>query len=205
MGASTNFQLFNPNQANQETDAQYTADALRSGGITTDAIFASALANKLFYQTSVFVYSMAQMLLSKGYSTSDSNATSLSAVLANIVTQIDLPLPQERFGIDLFGITSSIGNTVLFTPQTQAMFRISTQLYEVYNAEVSCFIQVTWTQKGLTFTRDMNEFGTANSGGFITIPDIFTIYCDALTPIYYAVMVPPSGNRCDIHIRGEEL
>ena len=62
MPGTTNFQQFNPTQANAESDAAYTSDALRSGGLTTSCIVPGNLANKLFYQTTTFVAAFAQMI-----------------------------------------------------------------------------------------------------------------------------------------------
>lgn len=91
-----NFQIFDPNCTNMESDSLYTADAQRSGGAALNAIFASSLANKLFYQCSIGVTGLMQMLSNKGYSPNDGNAspgtalTNLSNVLANIMTQADM-------------------------------------------------------------------------------------------------------------------
>lgn len=90
MPGSSNFQQWNPAQANQENDSAYTADSLRAGGATTDAIFSSPLANKLFYQLSTFIKAMADSLVAKGYTLSDANEATLAAVLGNLVTQADL-------------------------------------------------------------------------------------------------------------------
>jgi hypothetical protein len=87
--ASTNFLQFNPGAVNQETDSQYTADSSRSGGAVT-GIFASALLNKVFYQSSTFIAALANTLANKGYSTSDASLATLESVLSNIVTFADL-------------------------------------------------------------------------------------------------------------------
>jgi hypothetical protein len=88
--AIANFQIWNPNNTNQENDSAYTADALRSGGIPSGAIFPSPTANKLFYQISVFVAEFAQMLLAKGYNCVDSPPSNLLATLQNILTNADI-------------------------------------------------------------------------------------------------------------------
>lgn len=87
---STNFQQWNPGQANQESDAAYTADSQRSGGAAASSIFQSALANKLFYQVTTWVVAMATMLQGKGFSTSDADVAALAAVLANLLTTADI-------------------------------------------------------------------------------------------------------------------
>jgi len=87
---STNFQQWNPSSINQESDSQYTSDALRSGGATTDAILPSPTANKAFYQWSTFVAAMATSLSNKGYVVDDTNFATLVSVLANIRTNADI-------------------------------------------------------------------------------------------------------------------
>ena len=86
MPGSTNFQQWNPSVANQENDAAYTADSLRSGGAPTAAILPSQTFNKLAYQLSTFVSAFAQMMANKGYGVSDANFSSLVAALANVKT-----------------------------------------------------------------------------------------------------------------------
>jgi hypothetical protein len=95
---STNLLVWNPGAANQEDDATYAADVQRSGGATTDAIFASPLANKLFYQLSTFCAAFAQALVAKGYTVSDANLAALQAVLSNVLTNADMPLPVAKGG-----------------------------------------------------------------------------------------------------------
>ena len=90
MPGSSNFLQWNPTQSNQEDDAAYSADALRSGGAPTNAIFPSPTANKAFYQWSIFVAAFAAMLADKGYTLSDADFVNLKTVLSNILTQADL-------------------------------------------------------------------------------------------------------------------
>jgi len=92
MPGTTNFLPFNPGAVNQENDATYAADALRNGGIPTDALFPSPLGNKMFFQWSQFIAAFAGMLADKNYSTSDANLANLKAVLANILTNVDLQI-----------------------------------------------------------------------------------------------------------------
>lgn len=92
MSGTNNFLQFNPPATNQENDASYAADSLRSGGIPTNAIFPSPLANKLFYQLSIFVAAFAQMMADKGYNLSDSDFNTLKAILANVLTNADTVL-----------------------------------------------------------------------------------------------------------------
>lgn len=94
--AGTNFLQINPSVNNQESDAAYAADSIRVNGAATNALLPSPLFNKAMYQQSTFIASLAQALVSKGYSPVD-GATSpgtavanLAGVLANIMTQADM-------------------------------------------------------------------------------------------------------------------
>lgn len=86
----TNFLQFNPTQANQETDAQYLVDALRTGGYSLDAIVPSVLLNKATFQASTWIAAMGQMMANKGFTVSDANLATLTAVLTSIITTVDL-------------------------------------------------------------------------------------------------------------------
>lgn len=87
--ATTNLQQWNPTGANQETDAEYTADSQRAGGATDPSVFEAELANKAFYQWSTYLTALFQAFANKGFSTSDSNVNSLAAVCANFLTTAD--------------------------------------------------------------------------------------------------------------------
>lgn len=88
--ASTNFLQWNPPQNNQQSDGTYNADPSRTGGAGVNGIFASALANKAFHQWSTFVTAFCNMLVTKGYTTSDASLSTLQGVLANIITSADI-------------------------------------------------------------------------------------------------------------------
>jgi hypothetical protein len=90
MPGSTNFIQWNPAQSNQESDSAYAADSTRSGGAGTGSVFASSLANKAFFQWSTWITAFANMMATKGYSTSDANVTTLQGVLANLITSADI-------------------------------------------------------------------------------------------------------------------
>ena len=92
---SSNFQLFNPTISNQETDAAYTADSLRSGGIQVDDILPSPFLNKIWYQAVTGVYALMQMMKNKGFTVSDANPATLAATLANILTTADIKAPLQ--------------------------------------------------------------------------------------------------------------
>ncbi len=90
MAGSTNFQQWNPGQANQETDAQYAADSQRTGGAPNGTPFPSETANKLYYQVSTGITALMQMMAAKGFTVDDSNIGTLASVLAAIQTTADL-------------------------------------------------------------------------------------------------------------------
>lgn len=87
--ATTNFLLFDPGYVNAETDAQYNADASRSGGFSQDSIVTSAILNKILIQNSQMVVALATMLKNKGITTSDANQSGLVSALSNILTTAD--------------------------------------------------------------------------------------------------------------------
>jgi hypothetical protein len=85
----TNFLQHNPTANNQDADEQYQTDALRTGGVTVDAILPSPFLNKTWYQASTFIAAFATALSNKGYSVLDGDINALEAVLANILTTAD--------------------------------------------------------------------------------------------------------------------
>jgi hypothetical protein len=90
MSGSTNFQQFNPTAANQESDSQYAADPLRSGGASSGAILPSNLFNKLAYQLSTGMLALMQAMANKGYTCTDASVSALTATLQNIMTLADM-------------------------------------------------------------------------------------------------------------------
>src|SRR6202041_385221 len=89
--ATTNMQVWNPTAANQENDAAYTADPVRAGGAVDPEIFLALLANKVFYQSSTYLTALFTAFANKGFTTSDSNLSTLTAQCANFLTTADLP------------------------------------------------------------------------------------------------------------------
>ena len=90
MAGSTNVLIWNPTGANQETDTAYKADSQRSGGATDPSLFDAALANKLFFQATTFLYGLFTAFANKGFSTSDASAPALVAQCANFLTTADV-------------------------------------------------------------------------------------------------------------------
>lgn len=87
---SSNFQIFNPTQANQETDAEYLADATRTGGALDGNAWPDVSSNKTLYQATIMVAALGQSLANKGFVISDASYSALVAALANILTSADL-------------------------------------------------------------------------------------------------------------------
>jgi hypothetical protein len=54
--------------------------------------------NKVWFQSSTFVAALAAALSAKGYTVSDANISVLQAVLANILTNADMPIPVAKGG-----------------------------------------------------------------------------------------------------------
>ncbi len=89
---STNILQFNPGQANQETDAAYSADSMRTGGAALDSVPASNLFNKFAYQVTTLAAALAQSLANKGYTIDDTSLSTLTSTLSALLTQADLNL-----------------------------------------------------------------------------------------------------------------
>lgn len=110
---SNNILQWNPAKNNQESDASYSADSMRTGG-AVPGIFAKELANKLFYQVTTMCSALGEMMSNKGYAISDSDLTALITELSNILTKAD------------FGTTSGTvcqGNdSRFFAPGTKLFF-----------------------------------------------------------------------------------
>ena len=92
MPGTTNFQVWNPNETNQETDAQYLADSQRVGGAVDNTPLPAPLGNKGFHQWSTFCAAFGKMMANKpgAYNTSDADVDVLAAVLSNLLTESDL-------------------------------------------------------------------------------------------------------------------
>ena len=82
MSGSQNFQVWNPNGNNQETDAQYVADTQRSGGAVA-GIFPSSTFNKFAFQVSTMIAAIATELANRGYNISDGNQNGIVSALDN--------------------------------------------------------------------------------------------------------------------------
>ncbi len=85
---SNNFKQWNPGALNQEDDAAYAVDAMRTGGAVS-GIFSKELANKLFYQVTTMVAAFGEALSNKGYHPSDADIATLITLLSNVLTKAD--------------------------------------------------------------------------------------------------------------------
>lgn len=95
MAGTTNVIQWNPTAANQESDSAYLADSQRAGGATNPSLFDATLANKAFFQWSTYLTALFQAFAAKGFTTSDSNLSTLTAQCANFLTTADaLPAVQ---------------------------------------------------------------------------------------------------------------
>jgi hypothetical protein len=94
MPATTNLLQFNPGGLNQETDVQYAADSLRSGGAVDGAFFDAILANKLFYQLTTMMAAIAALGETYGISTSDVSLITLMASIQSIFAACAGMLPK---------------------------------------------------------------------------------------------------------------
>lgn len=87
---SNNFLQWNAGKANQDTDNEYVIETQRIGGAVS-GLFPSKLANKLFYQCSIMVAAMGEMMKGKGFEMSD-------AVFADLITSLSHILTDAQFG-----------------------------------------------------------------------------------------------------------
>jgi hypothetical protein len=131
MSAYTNFLQWDPPQLNMETDATFAGDGQRNSGATDPSEFASALANKLFYQATTMSSALAQAMVAKGYSPVDGTSPltpagppspaviALATVLENIITLNDfdinnLPYPTTIQSFHQFTITGDTENHFVY-------------------------------------------------------------------------------------------
>lgn len=105
--ATTNLIQWNPTAANQENDAAYAADSQRAGGATNPALFDATLANKAFYQWSTFLTALFAAYAAKGFTTSDSNLSTLTAQCAGFLTTADLLAVLSTAGGPLISATQA--------------------------------------------------------------------------------------------------
>src|SRR6185312_5673267 len=88
--SATNFIQWDPGNTNSQNDADYTASVLRQNGATQNATLPHMTDNKFRYQASTWFTAMANMLVNKGFSTSDASLATLTSVLACIQTTADV-------------------------------------------------------------------------------------------------------------------
>jgi len=90
MAATNNFLQWNSGKVNQLTDGEYVLETQRVNGAVS-GIFPSKLANKLFYQCTIMVAALGEMMKGKGFEMSD-------AVFADLITSLSHILTDAQFG-----------------------------------------------------------------------------------------------------------
>lgn len=188
---------WNPASANQENDAQYLADTLRSGGASTDAILPSPTANKLWYQLSTVLTALCDSFANKGFVISDANLATLTAVLANIVTTADQipPLIAPSFSSSMvFNAALASGWELTLTGNVSA-----STLTNVYAGQLLIFVLVQDGTGGRTFVWPSNVLNggvlssVANSVSIQAFFVIESLNAIALTPMVVAgIAAPPA-------------
>jgi hypothetical protein len=117
--ATTNLLQWNPAAANQETDAAYLADSTRADGAVDPTIFLSVLANKAFFQWSTYLTALFTAFAAKGFTTSDSNLSTLTAQCAHFLTSADvIPGLQEVAFSPSLSFNAAAANGFQVAPMT---------------------------------------------------------------------------------------
>ncbi len=88
MAGSNNFLQWNSGAANQDTDGEYVLETQRISGAVS-GLFPSKLANKLFYQCTIMVAGLGEMMKNKGFTMSDADFATLVTALSHILTDAD--------------------------------------------------------------------------------------------------------------------
>lgn len=164
MAGQNNFLDFNPNLTNAETDAQYTSDAQRTGGIATGSIITSELMNKAWHQFGVLCYALAQAMADKGYDMLDSDSGQLVTNLSGIQTAKDIvpELISVPYGVSVsFDASKAKGFQLLLTGNVASSSLVNTYTGE----EITFLIQQDGTG-GRTFAWPANVLnpGTVDAG-----------------------------------------
>jgi hypothetical protein len=174
---SSNFLQWNPNSANQESDAQYTLDTMRTGGAGDPAIFPSNTANKLFYQLSTFTAAFAQALSNKGYTITDTSLNNLAAQRANVITAVDLvPYLSKALAAATYAPLVSAALQGAPTAPTPATADSTTKLATTAYVQNQGYAPESWVT---AFFAQLSQFvlGTAGNGtqAYYKLPGGFTI------------------------------
>jgi hypothetical protein len=170
MAATTNFIQWNPTLANQETDAEYAADAARSGGVVDGSVFEATTANKLFYQPTTMSAALGAMLAQKGISTSDADFNELVAALSNIQTTADLKaqLQVVPFGASLtFDCSKANGFQVTLGGNVT-----SSVVENAAPGQIVTFVLIQDGTGGHTFAWPASMTGTAPIDGTANITNV---------------------------------
>lgn len=190
---SSNFLIFNQGQANQETDSQYAADALRTLGAQSGSILPSPLFNKLEYQSSIFVSAFAQMMANKGYTVVDSNYANLVAVLTNVKTTADF---EDSI------ITVPFASSVVFNAAQAAAFDLSltgnvtsSSLVNFTQGQVITFIITQDATGNRTFAwpSGISTYAVCPQANTTTVQSFIVRTNNAIVPYGPMLWIMPSG------------
>lgn len=157
MAGSTNFQQWNPTQANQETDAAYASDAQRVGGAPNGVPFPSPTGNKLFYQMSTGITALMEMMAAKGYVVNDTSISTLAATLSALLTSSDI-----RGNLQVLSFSSTVACDI-------SKF-LGFQIPLNGNVNITASGQVAGDQVTFIFTQD------STGGRLVNFPGTWTGY-----------------------------
>lgn len=143
MAGTTTALQWNPTQANQESNAAYLADGQRVGGATNPSIFDAVLANKLFNQLSNYIFALFTMYANKGFTTDDSNISTLITQCANFLTTADV-----KTGLEYV----SYSPTLVFDASHYAGFQVTLTgdlSFTITGASIGDLVTLAFTQDGI--------------------------------------------------------
>lgn len=87
MAGSSNFKVFNETFTNAQSDADYTAETQRTGGLL-NGMAKTAMHNKLFRQLSIMVAAVGQFIANLGGNASDVDLPALTQAFTDAVAAV---------------------------------------------------------------------------------------------------------------------
>lgn len=88
---TSNFEIFDVNYTNLQTDAEYQSSTQRQNGVLVSALPEQGLYNKAFRQATTMAYALGQVLSDQGFNVSDASPANLVTALTS---QLALTLPK---------------------------------------------------------------------------------------------------------------